>query len=201
MPATPHVESHFTASASVRDVVIGMADGLTVPFALAAGVSGAVAATAPCRPSSSLPPASPKSRPAPSPWAWADTWPRKPTPNTTLPSATARFRETIELPDVETEEVAKVFREYGLSKTQMAPVVNAICGDQNSWVDFMMRFELGLEEPDPAQGQSQRHHHRRVVHLRGTDPPRALHDLARRSYRPALFRGDHACWRSRSSAR
>jgi VIT1/CCC1 family predicted Fe2+/Mn2+ transporter len=46
MPATPHVESHFTASASVRDVVIGMADGLTVPFALAAGVSGAVAASA-----------------------------------------------------------------------------------------------------------------------------------------------------------
>src|ERR1700676_3816646 len=46
MPSTPHVESHFTASASVRDVVIGMADGLTVPFALAAGISGAVAASA-----------------------------------------------------------------------------------------------------------------------------------------------------------
>jgi hypothetical protein len=46
MPATPHVESHFTASASVRDVVIGMADGLTVPFALAAGITGAVAASA-----------------------------------------------------------------------------------------------------------------------------------------------------------
>src|ERR1700686_3138725 len=41
MPATPHVEAHFTASASVRDIVIGMADGLTVPFALAAGISGA----------------------------------------------------------------------------------------------------------------------------------------------------------------
>src|SRR5579864_6540065 len=46
MPSTPHVESHFTASASVRDVVIGMADGLTVPFALAAGISGAVAGSA-----------------------------------------------------------------------------------------------------------------------------------------------------------
>lgn len=45
MPATPHVEKHFTASASVRDVVIGMADGLTVPFALAAGLSAAVANT------------------------------------------------------------------------------------------------------------------------------------------------------------
>ena len=43
MPATPHVEQHFTAGDSVRDVVIGMSDGLTVPFALAAGLSGAVA--------------------------------------------------------------------------------------------------------------------------------------------------------------
>ena len=45
MPRTPHIEHHFTASDSVRDVVIGMSDGLTVPFALAAGLSGAVAST------------------------------------------------------------------------------------------------------------------------------------------------------------
>lgn len=45
MPATPHVEKHFTATETVRDIVIGMSDGLTVPFALAAGLSGAVAAT------------------------------------------------------------------------------------------------------------------------------------------------------------
>src|SRR5579863_8398370 len=45
MPATPHVEHHFTGSESVRDVVIGMADGLTVPFALAAGLTAAVTST------------------------------------------------------------------------------------------------------------------------------------------------------------
>jgi VIT1/CCC1 family predicted Fe2+/Mn2+ transporter len=45
MPATPHIEKHFTATETVRDIVIGMSDGLTVPFALAAGLSGAVAAT------------------------------------------------------------------------------------------------------------------------------------------------------------
>lgn len=45
MPATPHLEKHFTATETVRDIVIGMSDGLTVPFALAAGLSGAVAAT------------------------------------------------------------------------------------------------------------------------------------------------------------
>src|SRR6266550_3952990 len=45
MPQTPHIEKHFTASDTVRDIVIGMADGLTVPFALAAGLSGAIAST------------------------------------------------------------------------------------------------------------------------------------------------------------
>src|SRR6516165_8036623 len=45
MPTTPHVEKHFTATEAVRDVVIGMADGLTVPFALAAGLSAAVSST------------------------------------------------------------------------------------------------------------------------------------------------------------
>src|ERR1700724_492226 len=45
MPQTPHVEKHFTASETVRDIVIGMSDGLTVPFALAAGLSGAVEAS------------------------------------------------------------------------------------------------------------------------------------------------------------
>lgn len=45
MPHTPHTERHFTASEVVRDVVIGMSDGLTVPFALAAGLTGAVAST------------------------------------------------------------------------------------------------------------------------------------------------------------
>jgi len=60
-------------------------------------------------------------------------------------------RETVELRDHEIEEVAHVFRSYGMSEEQMAPVVNAICSDQKRWVDFMMRFELGLEEPDPKR--------------------------------------------------
>jgi vacuolar iron transporter family protein len=63
------------------------------------------------------------------------------------------IRETVELPDVEIEEVAKVFRDYGLTEQQMAPVVKAITGDQKAWVDFMMRFELGLEEPHPTRAR------------------------------------------------
>jgi predicted membrane protein (TIGR00267 family) len=62
-------------------------------------------------------------------------------------------REIVELRDVEIEEVAKVFRDYGLSEAEMAPVVNAITGNEKSWVDFMMRFELGLEEPQAKRAR------------------------------------------------
>ena len=61
------------------------------------------------------------------------------------------FRETEEIPHMEEEEVAKVFRGYGLSEQHLASGgVRDLLG-QNQWVEFMMRFELGLEEPDPAR--------------------------------------------------
>src|SRR4029077_16655589 len=62
-------------------------------------------------------------------------------------------RETVELRELEIEEVAKVLRDYGLTEPQMEPVVQAITGNQKSWVDFMMRFELGLEEPQPTRAR------------------------------------------------
>jgi vacuolar iron transporter family protein len=150
MPATPHVESHFTASASVRDVVIGMADGLTVPFALAAGVSGAVAASAYA--TRLVVTAGLAEIAAGSIAMGLGGYLAAKTDVEHYDSEREReYRETVELPDIETEEVAKVFRDYGLSPAEMAPIVNAICGNQKRWVDFMMRFELGLEEPDPRR--------------------------------------------------
>jgi vacuolar iron transporter family protein len=150
MPSTPHVESHFTASATVRDVVIGMADGLTVPFALAAGISGAVAATA--QGTRLVVTAGLAEIAAGSIAMGLGGYLAAKTDSEHYESERQReLRETVELPQVETEEVAKVFREYGLSEAQMAPVVTAICADQKSWVDFMMRFELGLEPPDPRR--------------------------------------------------
>ena len=150
MPATPHVESHFTESASVRDVVIGMADGLTVPFALAAGVSGAVAATA--HATQLVVTAGLAEIAAGSIAMGLGGYLAAKTDMEHYDSEREReYRETVELPEVETEEVAKVFRDYGLTPAEMAPVVNAICGNQKRWVDFMMRFELGLEEPDPRR--------------------------------------------------
>lgn len=60
-------------------------------------------------------------------------------------------RETEEMPEKETEEVSSIFRAFGLPEGTVQDVVRAISSDQNRWVDFMMRFELGLEEPDPKR--------------------------------------------------
>src|ERR1700691_6360931 len=150
MPATPHTEHHFTATESVRDVVIGMSDGLTVPFALAAGISGAIASNP--HASTLVVTAGLAEIAAGSIAMGLGGYLAAKTDQEHYASEVDReFRETVELPDVETEEVAKVFREYGLTEAQMAPVVQAICGNQNHWVDFMMRFELGLEAPDPRR--------------------------------------------------
>src|SRR6516165_9047298 len=64
------------------------------------------------------------------------------------------YRETDELPEKEREEVAEVFRGYGMTEQQLVPVVDAIVSDKKRWVDFMMRFELGFEEPDPQRARN-----------------------------------------------
>ena len=152
MPITPHVEKHFTSTATVRDVVIGMADGLTVPFALAAGISGAVAASS--NATALVVTAGLAEIAAGSIAMGLGGYLAARTDIEHYASEREReVRETVELPDQEVEEVAKVFREYGLSEAQMAPVVTAICADQTRWVDFMMRFELGLEAPDPGRAR------------------------------------------------
>ena len=152
MPITPHVETHFTASATVRDIVIGMADGLTVPFALAAGISGAVA-TSP-HATTLVVTAGLAEIAAGSIAMGLGGFLAAKTDSEHYASERAReVRETVEIPDQEVEEVVKVFREYGLNDAQMAPVVTAICADQKRWVDFRMRFELGLEAPNPLRAR------------------------------------------------
>lgn len=130
----------------VRDVVIGMADGLTVPFALAAGISGAVAA------SRLVVTAGFAEIAAGSIAMGLGGYLAARTDAEHYESEREReIRETVELRDHEIEEVAHVFRSYGMTEEQMAPVVKAITSDQKRWVNFMMRFELGLEEPDPKR--------------------------------------------------
>jgi len=146
MQGTIHAEKHFTASASVRDIVIGMADGLTVPFALAAGLSGAVNSTG------VIVIAGLAEIAAGSIAMGLGGYLAARTDREHYASERAReFREIEEMPAAERLEVAVVFRGYGLSDEQAAPVVSAICSDPDRWVDFMMRYELGLESPDPGR--------------------------------------------------
>jgi vacuolar iron transporter family protein len=152
MPATPHTEHHFTAPESVRDVVIGMSDGLTVPFALAAGISGAIASNP--HASTLVVTAGLAEIAAGSIAMGLGGYLAARTDIEHYESEREReVREIVELRDVEIEEVAKVFRDYGLTEMEMAPVVKAITGNEKAWVDFMMRFELGLEEPQPKRAR------------------------------------------------
>ena len=146
MPQTPHIEKHFTAGESVRDVVIGMSDGLTVPFALAAGLTGAIS-------SSHLILAAGFAEIAAGSIAMglggylaarsdAEHY------------ASERKREEEEIvtvPDVEAREVQDIFKTYGLTDEESATVVEALRKRPKDWVDFMMRFELGLEKPEPSR--------------------------------------------------
>jgi VIT1/CCC1 family predicted Fe2+/Mn2+ transporter len=150
MHTTMHSEHHFQASETVRDVVIGMSDGLTVPFALAAGLTGTVAATSKLVVIAGLAEIA-----AGSIAMGLGGYLAARTDRDHYESERLReIRETLELPEKETEEVADVFRGYGMSEQDLQPVVKAICSDQKRWVDFMMRFELGFEEPDPARARN-----------------------------------------------
>lgn len=150
MPSSPHSETHFEASATVRDVVIGMSDGLTVPFALAAGLTGTMAATSKLVVIAGLAEIA-----AGSIAMGLGGYLAARTDRDHYESERQReIRETVELPEKETEEVADVFRAYGMAEKDLQPVVKAICADQERWVDFMMRFELGFEEPDPKRARN-----------------------------------------------
>jgi VIT1/CCC1 family predicted Fe2+/Mn2+ transporter len=149
LPHTPHMEQHFEASDAVRDVVIGMSDGLTVPFALAAGLSGTVTDTHIIVVAGLAEIAAGSIAMGLGGYLAART-----DRDHYLSEREREMRETVELPEKETEEVADVFRGYGMSESDLRPVVAAICSDQTRWVDFMMRFELGFEEPDPKRARN-----------------------------------------------
>ena len=146
MPQTPHIERHFTAGEVVRDVVIGMSDGLTVPFALAAGLSGAVdnshivvvAGLAEIAAGSIA-------------MGLGGYLAARSDAEHYESERLREAREVQEIPDEEAREVQQVFADYGLSHDESVPVVQALTRNPKQWVDFMMRFELGLEEPNPKR--------------------------------------------------
>jgi VIT1/CCC1 family predicted Fe2+/Mn2+ transporter len=150
MPATEHIERHFTGSALVRDIVIGMSDGLTVPFALAAGLSGA--AQAGLIQTRAIVIAGLAEIAAGSIAMGLGGYLAARSDAEHYESEFGREkREIIDVPDEEAREVSEVFQSYGLSSEEAEPVVTALRQRPKDWVDFMMRFELGLEKPDPKR--------------------------------------------------
>jgi vacuolar iron transporter family protein len=146
MPLTRHIERHFTAGEVVRDIVIGMSDGLTVPFALAAGLSGAVSSTA-IIVTAGLAEISAGAIAM----GLGGYLAAKSDAEHYRSEREREKQEVIAIPHEEMNEVAEVFREYGLNEAEIIPIVQALRLRPKAWVDFMMRFELGLEEPDPKR--------------------------------------------------
>src|SRR6476661_4134541 len=149
MPLTPHVERHFTSGDIVRDIVIGMSDGLTVPFALAAGLSGAVESTSIVITAGLAEIAAGSIAMGLGGYLAA----RSDAEHYT----SERRREQAEVRDIpaaETKEVTDMLASYGVSAEAAEPLVRALKERPEAWVDFMMRFELGLEEPDPKRALS-----------------------------------------------
>lgn len=139
----PHVERHFNASEAIRDVVIGMSDGLTVPFALAAGISGAIAA------SHIVVTAGVAELAAGGISMGLGGYLAARTDVEHFVSEKRREeREVAEVPAHERAEVLAIMTSYGLSPNDAARVTDGIISERRRWVDFMMRFELGLEMPD-----------------------------------------------------
>ncbi len=146
MPQTPHIERHFTAGETVRDIVIGISDGLTVPFALAAGLSGAVDSTR------IIITAGLAEITAGSIAMGLGGYLAARSDAEHYASERRREeQEIVEKREAEIAEVEDVFRTYGLSDDGSARVAQALSTRPKEWADFMMRFELGLEEPDPKR--------------------------------------------------
>ena len=138
----PHVEGHFESSEAVRDVVIGLSDGLTVPFALAAGLSGAIssahiivlAGLAEIAAGSIAMGLGGYLAARGDAEHYASELKREQT-------------EVVTRPDDEAEEIYQIFDQYAVPREAAAPVLSALQANPTAYVDFMMRFELGLEKP------------------------------------------------------
>jgi vacuolar iron transporter family protein len=146
MPQTPHIERHFTGSETVKDIVIGMADGLTVPFALAAGLSGAIETTGIIVTAGLAEIAAGSIAMGLGGYMAAK--------SDAEHYDSERAREVVEVSEkaeIEASEVAEVLRSYGLTTEESTLIVDALRKRPQAWVDFMMRFELGLEKPNPRR--------------------------------------------------
>jgi VIT1/CCC1 family predicted Fe2+/Mn2+ transporter len=142
-PHHPHSEHHFEQTEAVRDIVIGMSDGLTVPFALAAGLSSAVADN------SIILTAGLAEIIAGSIAMGLGGYLAGKTEIEHYDSELKReYREIKEFHETERKECKEIFAAYGLSHESQEKIVDELAKNDDKWVDFMMKFELGLDKPD-----------------------------------------------------
>jgi len=146
MPRIVHAEHHFRASSTVRDIVIGMTDGLTVPFALAAGLSGAIASTRLITMAGLA-----KIAAGSAAMCLGGYLASRGEAEHCASELHRERREVQVMPAQEAAEIVEALSSYGVSEEQSAPVVEALRKNRDAWVRFMMRFELGLEPRAPGR--------------------------------------------------
>ena len=143
-----HKEEHLSSSAFITDIVIGMSDGLTVPFALAAGLSGAVDSNA------LVVTAGIAEIVAGSIAMGLGGFLAGQTEVEHYDAEQKReYWEVDHLPEREKAEIKEIFADMGVSESLQNQVVEDIAKDKDKWVEFMMKYELGLQKPDPNQAR------------------------------------------------
>ena len=146
---TIHKEEHLGSSEFITDIVIGMSDGLTVPFALAAGLSGAV------QHNSIVITAGIAEIVAGSIAMGLGGYLAGKTEQEHYQSELKReYQETEEKPEAEKKEVRDVFAQYGLNESTQNTIADELAKDKDKWVDFMMKYELGLEKPNANRARN-----------------------------------------------
>lgn len=146
MPQTPHVEKHFTSGEVVRDIVIGMSDGLTVPFALAAGLSGAVVSTGIIVTAGFAEIVAGSIA-----MGLGGYLAGKSDAEHYESEYTREIYEIDKMIEHEKDEVMEILENYGLTENESKPIVDSLAARPTDFADFMMRFELGLEKPEPTR--------------------------------------------------
>ena len=144
-----HNEKHLKSSEFITDIVIGMSDGLTVPFALAAGLSGAVNSN------TVIITAGIAEIVAGSIAMGLGGYLAGKTEQEHYESELKReYEEVDKVPEKEIEEIKEIFADYGLSPSSQDLVALELSKDKDKWVKFMMKFELGLDKPNPRRARN-----------------------------------------------
>jgi VIT1/CCC1 family predicted Fe2+/Mn2+ transporter len=141
-----HTEKHFTAGDTVRDIVIGMSDGLTVPFALAAGLTGAISQTHLIVTAGFAEIAAGSIAMGLGGYLAA-----RGDAEHYAHELAREEEEIVTKAEAEAQEVRDIFQTYGLTAAECDTVVESLRQRPKDWVAFMMRFELGLEKPEPSR--------------------------------------------------